>query len=64
MQFDAPSLRARVRAAANNLRSAHSRRIEFRRTVAELSAMTDRELNDLGIARADIHTVASRAVGS
>ena len=33
----------------------------YRRTVAELSALTNRELNDLGINRADIPSVARRA---
>ncbi len=32
----------------------------YRRTVNELSALSDRELNDLGISRADIRFVARR----
>lgn len=41
--------RIRVRAAAN---------AEFRRTFEVLSAMTDRELDDIGICRGDIPAVA------
>lgn len=33
----------------------------YRRTVTELSALTNRELNDLGINRSDIPSVARRA---
>lgn len=32
----------------------------YRRTVNELSALSNRELNDLGIARADIYRVARK----
>lgn len=31
---------------------------KYRQTVAELGRMTTRELNDLGIARSEIHTIA------
>ncbi|WP_082367109.1 DUF1127 domain-containing protein [Ensifer adhaerens] len=34
---------------------------KYRQTVAELGRMTSRELNDLGIARADIRSVARAA---
>lgn len=34
----------------------------YRETVNELSRLTNRELNDLGIARADIPAVASRGM--
>lgn len=30
----------------------------YRRTVAELSSLTDRELHDIGITRADINAIA------
>jgi uncharacterized protein YjiS (DUF1127 family) len=32
--------------------------LQYRETVAELSRLTDRELDDLGISRYDIETVA------
>jgi uncharacterized protein YjiS (DUF1127 family) len=35
---------------------------EYRQTVSELGRMTNRELNDLGISRRDIHTIARSAV--
>ncbi|CAN7663727.1 DUF1127 domain-containing protein [Rhizobium sp. LjRoot98] len=35
---------------------------KYRQTVSELGRMTNRELNDLGIARGDIHSVARAAV--
>lgn len=34
----------------------------YNRTVNELSALSNRELSDLGIARGDIHRVAREAV--
>ena len=34
----------------------------YRRTVAELSNLTNRDLADIGIARCDIHSVASNLV--
>jgi Uncharacterized conserved small protein len=36
---------------------------QYRRTVAELSRMTSRDLNDLGISQCDIHRVARQASG-
>ncbi|WEX90367.1 DUF1127 domain-containing protein [Sinorhizobium garamanticum] len=36
---------------------------KYRQTVAELGRMSTRELNDLGITRGDIHSVARAAVG-
>lgn len=36
---------------------------KYRETVSELGRMTDRELGDLGIGRADIRRVARTAVG-
>jgi uncharacterized protein YjiS (DUF1127 family) len=35
---------------------------KYRRTVTELSRMSSRELQDLGIERADIHSVARQSV--
>lgn len=37
------------------------RRTAYRQTLAELEAMTDRDLNDLGISRASIHELARQA---
>ena len=34
----------------------------YRDTVSELSRLSNRELNDLGISRSDIHYVARKAV--
>lgn len=34
----------------------------YRETVTELNRLTNRELNDLGIARANIHEVARKAI--
>lgn len=36
---------------------------KYRETVTELGRMSDRELSDLGIGRADIRRVARTAVG-
>ncbi|MBP2549190.1 uncharacterized protein YjiS (DUF1127 family) [Neorhizobium galegae] len=36
---------------------------KYRQTVSELGRMSDRELNDLGIGRAEIRRVARTAVG-
>jgi uncharacterized protein YjiS (DUF1127 family) len=36
---------------------------QYRRTVAELSRMTPRDLSDLGISQCDIHRVARQAAG-
>ena len=35
---------------------------KYRQTVAELGCMSSRELQDLGINRADIHSIARQAV--
>ncbi|NEJ74553.1 DUF1127 domain-containing protein [Rhizobium phaseoli] len=35
---------------------------KYRQTVAELGRMSTRELNDLGIGRGDIHTIARAAI--
>lgn len=34
----------------------------YRDTVAELNSLSNRELTDLGISRADIHQVARKAI--
>ncbi|KMW58084.1 hypothetical protein AIOL_003054 [Candidatus Rhodobacter oscarellae] len=43
-----------------DLRRAAHRRKEIRATVAELSALSDRELSDLGIARGEIYAIAKQ----
>ena len=37
--------------------------LKYRQTVAELGRMSNRELNDLGIHRAEIQTIARASVG-
>lgn len=36
----------------------HKAHFAYTRTVKELSQLSDKELNDIGISRADIHSVA------
>lgn len=43
------------------LMSAYRRVMLYRKTVAELSRLDDRDLQDLGISRCDIHHVAQEA---
>ncbi|OLP56989.1 DUF1127 domain-containing protein [Rhizobium rhizosphaerae] len=45
-----------------NLTRSFSAWREYRQTVTELGRMSNRELNDLGIARSDIRSVARAAV--
>ena len=40
------------------LKSSYDRNSEIRTTVKELSKLSDRELNDIGIARGDIYSIA------
>ena len=49
--------------ARATLRARMARRAEFNRVYGELIRMTDRELNDIGIGRADINTIARQAAG-
>jgi uncharacterized protein YjiS (DUF1127 family) len=49
------------RRALANLGAWSERRAIFNRTVAELDALTDRDLADLGIPRADIRRIARDA---
>ena len=44
-----------------NLRKSYREWRDYRNTVAELNRMSDRDLNDLGISRADIPFGARRA---
>lgn len=48
----------RLAALYVDLKEAANRRATYRRTVSVLAAMTDRELSDIGIARASIEDVA------
>lgn len=43
-----------------NIRTTYINWREYRKTVNELSALSSRELSDLGISRCDIHSVARR----
>ena len=44
-----------------NLAERQAQRQAFRRTLGELSAMSDRDLTDIGIDRADIRAIAQQA---
>ena len=48
----------RIRAAIGDR---HARQTLYRRTLAELQALSDRDLADLGIARGDLHDLAREA---
>jgi len=39
---------------------ATARRAKYRETYSELSALSDRDLNDIGVARSDIHWLATQ----
>jgi uncharacterized protein YjiS (DUF1127 family) len=58
----APSLFDQIARVGAFLRDAAARRAELERTVAELSALRDRDLADIGIARCDIPAVARDSV--
>ena len=45
-----------------DLRAALVQRFAYNRTYAELSALTDRELADIGLRRSDIAEVAAKAI--
>lgn len=53
---------SRVGAAARSFSESYEKRRQYKLTVHELSALEDRELEDLGLARGDIHDVAYRSV--
>lgn len=44
-----------------DLRARRNRRAVYRRTFGELAALSNRDLADLGIARADIRQIAQKA---
>lgn len=52
---------APLQSIANGLRHWRAQRAEFNRVFAELSTMDDRELADIGIARASIGAIAREA---
>ena len=51
----------RISAAASYIQGALARRRIFSQTARELNALSDRELADLGIHRADIRQIAMQA---
>ncbi len=61
--FEAGLMR-RMRMSLEQARQRSRKRREFNRTYTELSRLTERELNDLGIARGDIAKVARAATGA
>ena len=57
-----PSLFDRLTSAFSAARKDPAR-TEYRRTVRELSALSDRDLADIGIARSDIPAIAAGTFG-
>ncbi|WP_246449308.1 DUF1127 domain-containing protein [Paracoccus amoyensis] len=55
------NLRGRVMTAIQRMQENRARRAVYRQTVRELSALTNRDLNDLGINRSMIHGLAQEA---
>ena len=55
------SVLARISAFFADLSERSARHTTYRKTVSELSELTDRELNDLGISRAMITNIAHEA---
>jgi uncharacterized protein YjiS (DUF1127 family) len=53
-----PAIADRVRALFEAAREARAKRAIYKRTVNELSALSNRDLADLGITRYDIETLA------
>ena len=51
----------RISSVAKSIRLTLARRRMFGQTLRELSALTDRELSDLGMHRADIRRIAAEA---
>lgn len=46
------------------LKAFYARQVAYQQSYNELSGLTDRELNDLGIARSQIHGIAREAARS
>lgn len=59
--FGGASLWQRLSDLTANLAERQAQRQAFRKTVNELSAMSDRDLTDIGIHRADIRAIAQQA---
>lgn len=55
------SLRGRFMTAIQRMQENRARRAVYRQTVRELSALTARELDDLGISRSMIRSLAQEA---
>lgn len=56
--FAAPSIAARLRGFADQARTSWDLYTEYKRTYAELDALNDRDLADIGIRRCDIADLA------
>lgn len=56
------ALADQIVALARGVFEAAAKRAAFRRTVAQLSSLSDRELDDLGLTRWEIDQVAHRSV--
>ena len=54
----------RMRDSFEEARRQHKMRKSYRRTYDELNALSERDLTDLGLARADIHDLAKRAAAA
>ncbi len=53
---------ATLRASIEDFKAARALRQQYNTTVRELSVMSDRELNDIGIDRYDISSIATQHV--
>ncbi|MFZ3584729.1 DUF1127 domain-containing protein [Loktanella sp. DJP18] len=57
-----PSFSGALTQIAARLALAAKRRAKYRQTVKELSALSLHELDDIGVARGDIHAIAREAM--
>ena len=62
IRYIADGLVADIQAAPARIRAALALRADYMRSVNELRSLTDRELNDIGIARSDVHRIAWEGV--
>lgn len=58
---EAHGLRGRIMAMIERMQENRARRAVYRQTVGELKSLSERELNDLGIARSMITRIAHEA---